>query len=210
MDAVASANQAYKDLRFAKISEVFAQDRELSLHEIGCGLGHYYEFLKKHEQDKEIVYSGSDVTEAFVSACREAYPECSFALRDILTEEPSDRYDYVVLPGVFYHLAGVEPAVYYEYVKSMLRMAYSMCKRGMAVNLITKQCEFFREDLFYCQAGEMLDFALRELSRFAAIDHSYALYEFTLRVYAPQYIEAQHPDPAFAKYFRRSGRTAGA
>lgn len=202
VDAVASGKQIYKDLRFERISRVFGDDSELTVHEIGCGLGHYHEFLKSRFPDRKIVYSGSEVTPDFVSACRAKFPDCAFFLRDLASEPCDETYDYIVLPGVFYHSAGGDAATFFEYCKTLLRQAFSMSRRGIAVNFITGFSDYFRDDLFYCDVGSLLAFVAQELSRFFVLDHAYPLYEFTLSVYAAGHIASRHREGEFARYFR--------
>ncbi|HEO69916.1 MAG TPA: hypothetical protein ENN80_01535, partial [Candidatus Hydrogenedentes bacterium] len=101
--AVASGQQIYKDLRFQRLSRVFESVLAFSLHDVGMGLGHYYEYLKKNFPDRKIAYSGSEVVEDFYDHCRRQYPECTFFLRDFSAEEIEESYDYVVFGGTFYH-----------------------------------------------------------------------------------------------------------
>lgn len=202
VDAVASGKQIYKDLRYERISKVLGDDSDATVHEIGCGLGHYYEFLTSRFPDKRITYSGSDVTPGFVSACRDKFPRSAFFLRDLATEPCEDSYDYIVLPGVFYHLAGTDEVAFFEYCKALLKQAFSMSRRGIAVNFITGFREYSREDLFYCDVGPLLTFVVQELSRFFVLDHAYPLYEFTLSVYTEDCIASRNMDDAFTRYFR--------
>lgn len=62
VDAVASGQQVYKDLRYEKLSRLFCGDDLFSIHDVGFGIGHYYEYLKSRFPEKNIIYSGSEVT----------------------------------------------------------------------------------------------------------------------------------------------------
>lgn len=211
VDAVASSKQIYKDLRYERLSRVFGEDRELTVHEIGCGLGHYYEYLASRFPDRKIAYSGSEVTPEFVAACREKFPQCQFFLRDVTSEPCDERYDYVVLPGVFYHLVSADAAAFFEYCKTLLDRAFLMCRRAIAVNFVTGFCDYFRDDLFYCDVKGLLEFVTCELSRFFVLDHAYPLYEFTLHIFKPEYVRSLHPAGEFEKYHRGTvvGRPEG-
>ena len=70
VDAVASGKKAYKELRYERLSKVFERDTEFSIHDVGFGVGSYLEYLSAKHSDKNIVYSGSEVTEEFVNYCK--------------------------------------------------------------------------------------------------------------------------------------------
>src|SRR5690554_1889033 len=83
VDAVASGNQAYKELRYEKLCRLFSGDRSFSLHDVGCGIGHLRDYLDRHHAAREIAYSGSEITPEFVTVCRERFPDSSFEFRDL-------------------------------------------------------------------------------------------------------------------------------
>ena len=43
--AVGSESMAHKHLRYAKLAEIFADEREFTVHDIGAGIGHFCDFL---------------------------------------------------------------------------------------------------------------------------------------------------------------------
>lgn len=201
-EAVGSEVQSYKELRYEKLSKVFGTDANFTLHDIGMGLGHYYEFLKSNYLDRNIVYSGSDVVEDFVTFCRRQYPECEFHHRDVSRENTTATYDYVVLAGTFYHKETNTTEEWWSFVERMLQSAFWMANRGIAVNMNTQFCDYFRDELFYCDIPRLLDLVSSRMSRFFTIDHAYPLYEFTLCVYKPAIVRQAYPHSDFDKWFR--------
>jgi len=199
--AVASGEQIYKDLRYKYLSNVFGNNLAFSLHDVGFGLGHYWEYLKNEYSDRKVEYSGSEVVPAFVKFCEDKYPEGRFYLRDILSSPDTEKYDYIVFGGTFYHLAGISSEKMLEYVLMMLQKAFSMCRRGVVVNFVTSYCEYSSDDLFYCSPAFMLDYVVRNISRFCTIEHNSPLYEFTLCIYKSEYVEEEYPQDEFKKYF---------
>lgn len=204
VDAVASGKQIYKNLRYDRISRVFGDDEELTLHDVGCGLGHYYEFLQTRFPERKIQYSGSEVTPAFVSYCKERYPGCEFHLRDIGKEKCPDRHDYLVFGGTFYHPCETSRSDWERFMFRLLARAFSMARKGIAFNVITQYCDFYEKGLYYCNVPKILDFITDELSRFFVVDHSYPLYEMTIMVYRHDVIQQQYPQPEYEKYFNSS------
>jgi hypothetical protein len=202
VEAVASGKQVYKDLRYEKLCRVFERDRECSLHDVGFGLGHLYEYMKRQFPEKAVRYSGSEVTPQFVEHCTRAYPESHFVGRDLADGPFEDRYDYLVFGGTFYHLADTPAPEFGDYVRRTLSSAFAMCNRGIAFNFITGYVDYRLDGLFYGEVPEVVDFVARDLSRFFGIDHAYPLYEYTVCVYRDQYIASLYPDEAFHKYYK--------
>ncbi|MFA4851413.1 MAG: class I SAM-dependent methyltransferase [Bacteroidales bacterium] len=201
-EAVASGKQIYKDLRYSGLAKIFGADPEFSVHDIGCGLGHFYEFLRKRFSKRVIEYSGTEIVPEFVAFCEEKYPECKFYKRDIVSGKVKGKYDYVVFGGTFYHLAGAPAAKMQEFMLKMLKKGFAMCRKGMAVNFITSYCEYFYDDLFYCSPAFILDYVVKNLSRYFTLEHNNPLYEFTLCVYKDKYLKNAFSRKEFEKYFK--------
>ena len=110
VQAVGSESLAHKHLRYAKLAEIFSQREgaEFSIHDIGCGVGDFYDWLKQSGHDlKHISYSASEITPEYCEIARQRHPEVQFYSRDISTEPVADRYDYVILSGVFHQQGDV-------------------------------------------------------------------------------------------------------
>jgi len=189
--------------RFVRLARVFdAEDGPFTVHEIGCGLGDLGGYLAdRHPLAR---YSGSDVCEEFVDACRSRFPEGRFELRDVTAELPDDRYDYVVQSGTLNGRLGTSNAEWTEFVFDLTRAMYRMAGRGVATNFLSSygDADRKREDLHYQDPIAIVDFVRGELSRHWEIDAAGPLYEFTLRIYRPGYVASRYPDAAFTRYFR--------
>jgi hypothetical protein len=200
--AVASGEQTYKNLRYEKLSAVLNRDNNFTVHDIGCGLSHYYDFLKLNYPDKKIEYSGSDITPEFVEYSKKAHPECEYYLHDLSTTPSSERYDYVIYGGVFYHLAGSTSEEFEVFMKNILRNGFDSAKRGISFNFVTSYVDYKLDDLFYINLSSVIDFVASSLSRFFTIDHSTPLFEYTVCVYKKEYIKELYSEKVFDKYLR--------
>lgn len=202
VDAVASGEQVYKDLRYEKLSAVFADDRDFSIHDVGFGLGHYYEYMKHTRPGLAFTYSGSEVTRSFVDHCQKAYPDLSFFHRDLAKKAFEEKYDYLIFGGTFYHKVDTPDADFEEFIFSILQNAFAMARKGISFNFITDFVDYRYEDLYYAKIAAISKFVRHNLSRFFTIDHSSPLFEFTVSVYTEDHISEKYPDKAFHKYFK--------
>ena len=104
--SVASGNPEAKYVRYRQLSGIFSQDASFTLHDVGFGLGHYYDFIKERFPEKAITYSGSEVTTEFVTHCREKYSGVEFLHRDLSSQPFEEAYDYFIFAGTFTTVQG--------------------------------------------------------------------------------------------------------
>lgn len=201
VDAVASGKNEYKHLRYSKLSKLFGEDKEFTVHDVGMGLGHFYEYLKENFKEREIVYSGTEIVNDFYLHCKKHNPECNFYLRDLVGTANVDKYDYVILGGTFYHQCDVSRNDWENYIYKLLSRAFSMARKGISFNLITQYCDYYEKGLYYCNVPKLLDFVVGNLSRFFNIDHAYPLYELTVCVYKEDFMRSGFTSKEYDKYF---------
>ncbi|MDH3629361.1 MAG: class I SAM-dependent methyltransferase [Acidobacteriota bacterium] len=188
--------------RFHRLSLAFADMKEpFSVHEVGCGLGHYGDYLKRHHP--LATYSGSDIIETFVDHCRERFPDDTFHHRDLVADNVAERYDWVMLSGLF-NLKLAQPRdVWQDFVWQMLTEMYRLCRHGIGCNFVTSYVDEGRErsEIFYQDPRTLIDFATRHLSRHVEYDGAGPLYDYTVRIYRPEHIRRDYADAAFDHYF---------
>jgi len=202
--ALGHRDRATQAERFARLARVFGRERRFSVHELGCGLGHFGEYLAAEHSGAE--YSGSDLVEEFLEVCRRRHPQGRFHLRDVTAQLPAERYDFVTQSGAFNGRLDAEPAAWQAFIERALRAMYAMARCGIASNFLSRYCdpERMRPELHYQDPAQLTDFVVRELSRHYEIDSGGPLYEFTLRVYRPEYVRRAYGAPEFDRYFASS------
>ncbi len=77
-----------------------------------------------------------------------------------------------------------------------------MSKKGIAVNFISPFVDFYQENIYYADFFKLINFIRDDLSRFFTINHSYALFEFTVFIYRENYIKNKYSEKEFKKYFK--------
>jgi Methyltransferase domain len=191
--------------RFSMLTRCFERETStFTVHEIGCALGHFGQYLKDHFP--QAVFSGSDIYPPFVDACRQRFPVNEFFVRDITDKLPEDRYDYVVLCGTF-NIPGNTPRDEWQaFLYSMLSAMYGLARKAIGATFLTTYFDPGRDrpDLFYQDEKRLMDFCVRTLSRHFELDEFGPLYEYGLRVYRPEYVRTLYPQNAFAKYFKKT------
>jgi SAM-dependent methyltransferase len=163
----------------------------VSLLDFGCGLSHLYEYIRRNQLD-HIQYSGLDISERFLTECRRKFPATSYYHIDVLdtAAPPMPAFDYVVMNGIFTYMGRASDADKFAFLRALIRRVFEIAKIGIAFNVISKQVEWERDDLFHLPLDPLLTFLSREVSRHVVIRHDYGLYEYTVYIYktptAPQ------------------------
>jgi cyclopropane fatty-acyl-phospholipid synthase-like methyltransferase len=177
--------------RFGMLGRLFEHEKEpFTVHEIGCSMGDFGDFLR--ERYPLARFSGSDIYPPFVELCRQRFAEGEFYVRDVSERLPDDRYDYVVTCGTFNILGESPRAEWQAYIYQMLDAMYALARRGIGLTFLTTYYDPGRNraDLFYQDEKELMDFATRNLSRHFMLDEMGPLYEYSLRVYRPEYVQS--------------------
>lgn len=198
--AVASESFVHKRLRFEKISEIFADDNNFSIHDVGMGMGHYYEYLKSEHSNKRIIYSGSEITKEYYDYCCLNFPKQSFFYRDLVNEAVNERYDYVVLSGVFHQIRNNKRSDWETFMRLLLKKCFGIANKGIVFNCLTDRVDYFKENNFYCNLNKLQDFIVEELSRYYNITQSYPIFEATIFVFTKNYVKSKYQNPELQKY----------
>jgi hypothetical protein len=202
--AVSSESMNHKHLRFKKISTIFEKDDDFSLHDVGMGIADFKKFLLRDYPDKNIIYSGSDILPEYCDKAKATFPSDTFYLRDISEAVPPDHYDYVILSGVFHQKRNIHIPMWEKFLEKMISSAFSICKKGIAFNVISPFVDYYQPEVYYCNLPKLLFFINDSMSRFFSIFHDYALFEITIFVYKEEFIQKKYPENEFVKYFKTS------
>jgi SAM-dependent methyltransferase len=159
-------------------------DANPSLLDFGCGLGHLYGFLCKNDLGA-IRYTGLDILPRFIELCRAKYPEMEFVCADLLNSPLADlpRCDYVIANGVFTEKRELSFDEMVGYFEAMVSRLFVLAKVGIAFNVMSKQVDWERDDLFHLPMDTLAWFLTRNVTRHFVIRNDYGLYEYTVYAY---------------------------
>lgn len=192
-------------LRFQKISELFQYERsnQFSVHEIGCGLAHFKEFLINYPVS--VSYSGSDIIAEFIEHNIKKYPDCSFYVENVATDLKSINdhmkgCDYYFLNGTFHTKEQNTIEEWEKFIYKSTSNMFKMAKKGICINFLTSHSGFFNDVLYYADPMSIFNWCLINCSRFISICHDIPLYEFFVYIYKEDFIKSVFPE--FPKYFK--------
>lgn len=140
--------------RFALLTDIGPISREGSVLDVGCGLGHLCDFLRKHGWKGK--YTGVDINPDMVRSAKKRLPEDNFICKDILTEDFDKRYDYVFCGATIQHrpkYANPE-----GYLKQMVKKMFSLTKKALAFDIFSNRVDYTDEDKLYVDPMRLLSF----------------------------------------------------
>ncbi len=177
-------NQNDVDKRYKVMLDIIANENQNnSLLDFGCGAGHLLDYIHKH-QLTNIDYSGLDISPKFISLCKSKFPSNTFLCTDIL-ENPNviPYFDYIIMNGVFTEKRELTFNDMLGYFKKVITILYPKANTGMAFNVMSKQVDWERDDLFHLPLDILADFLTRQVSRHFVIRNDYDLYEYSVYLF---------------------------
>ncbi|MBU9619655.1 class I SAM-dependent methyltransferase [Burkholderia multivorans] len=154
-----------------------------TLLDFGCGASHLYQYMIDRDVNG-LSYTGLDASEAFCDLSQRKYPGNEYVCVDVLAEpDRLGEYDYIVMNGVFTEKRELGYDEMFDYFARMLRVVFPKARKGIAFNVMSKEVDWERDDLFHVPVTQLTHFVARELSRHYVVRHDYGLYEYTTYVY---------------------------
>lgn len=177
--------------RFKIMTDLIKNSESCRLLDLGCGNGAFYSYLKSHRPD--ISYSGWDISNKFIELCKKKYPKGNFKVVDILDPtsitypvfNTAHPFDYVVMNGIFTVKNNLSFDQMLSFFKEMLLEVYNNYTGiGLAFNVMSKNVDWERDDLFHLSHDLLTDFICKQLkTRNYVIRNDYGLYEYTTYIY---------------------------
>jgi len=164
---------------------ILPADRNVSVQvlDFGCGASHLYEYILTRRMDR-LSYSGLDLSEKFIELSKSKFPAVNYYCVDLLNEGATiPNFDYIVMNGVFTEKCELSFDEMFSYFKRLTAKVFDHAEVGIAFNVMSKQVDWERDDLFHLPFDMLASFLTREVSRNFVFRHDYGLYQYTTYVY---------------------------
>jgi 2-polyprenyl-3-methyl-5-hydroxy-6-metoxy-1,4-benzoquinol methylase len=152
-----------------------------SFLDVGCGYGGLLAHAR--ERGLAITYTGVDACQEMIRYAQEHHREGTFICSDIFDFWPPDQYDFVVCNGILTLklTAGIQEMK--VFAQALIKKMFSMCRGGIAFNVMSSHVNFMVANLYYRDPAEFLAWCMAEVWSRARLDHAYRLYEYTIYLY---------------------------
>ena len=200
-EATYNQNQSIQQLRFSRLLEALDLNQKATVHDVGCGICDLYQYLV--QRYPKVSYSGTEIVPEMGKLAASKYPEINVSIRDLIASDVTDRYDYLVLSGVFNLPGGTDRGEWRAFSRALLARMYGMSTKGIAFNFLNASAaEYLHPDMHYENPDDIAKFCSSNFSRFVYVDQSYPLFEFTTTVLKPEFVREKYSDPAYQRYIK--------
>jgi len=170
-----------------------------SIHDFGCGVGDLHKYLLYN--NIKHIYSGTEIVPEMVKEIKNKYPYVKILNRDIMKEKITyEEYDYVISSGTF-NRKNIKFGNWENYVFLLIKKLFSMSKIAFGFNFLTTYNNFESDDCLYLDPRKIIDYCIKNISRFFIIDFSIPLYDGSFIIYKEDYIKKKYKKNEYKKYF---------
>ena len=165
--------------RFSElIKHIDLNDSKKSLLDIGCGNCGLYKFL--NYSGYRGTYTGYDINENLLNQAKMRFSNINVKCIDIIEDgDVSDKYNYVVMSGLFNVNVGQSIAWTYSFIKKM----FDLCSDCISFNAISTFVNFREDEMFYLDPLTTVDYCIRELSPRVTLCHHNLPYNYTITIF---------------------------
>jgi ubiquinone/menaquinone biosynthesis C-methylase UbiE len=174
---LASGPEERHHLRFSILKEVGIANGH-SVLDVGCGFGDFSGWLER--QGVEVAYTGVDINPRLIDTARKRYPRARFEVVDLQESTFSESFDFVVSSSAFN--LKLQTIDNYTFASDMLRRAYAVARRGVAVDFLSSYADFYGDEAFHYEPERMLALA-KAITKRVCLRHDYPLFEFCVYLY---------------------------
>ena len=166
--------------RFTQMSHAIMQLDPGSICDVGCGTGDYLAFLRSNGFSG--VYVGLDLSKRMVEAASMNYVHDGKAT--FVTKLSSNPVDVTVASGIFNVKGMTAEEDWWHYVKSVIVDMWENSNLGISFNVLSKYSDegLRKENLYYADPNEMVDYCAQKFSTNLILDHSYGQFDMTITV----------------------------
>ncbi len=156
-------------------------DTKPSLLDVGCGYGSLLDLV--HERGLSLTYTGIDVCAPMIDFAKCRHTNSEWLIGDVLAMDAARRFDYVVCNGVLTQKLGASIHDMDLFLRALVTQMFSLCRIGIAFNVMTTHVNFMASNLYYRNPAELLGWCMSALSSKVKLDHAYPMYEYTIYLY---------------------------
>jgi SAM-dependent methyltransferase len=181
-----STNKTQK-IRFNKIYEA-GHFNNKKIHDVGCGLAHFYQFLKNKKI--KFTYIGSDISKEMINCAKNNYVNKKINLLNINLLEINNKTmlkklsaDFVVANGLFTVKTNLSNKYWWLFIRKMLKKMFYITEECLVFNCMKTDVDYKDKHLYYQSLDKLLKFIEKNLSKKIVIKQDYQLYEFMVYIY---------------------------
>lgn len=170
------------NIRYDNLIRHFSISEGTSILDVGCGFGDINKYLAEKGYS-EYYYMGIDITDEFIDVAKKTYREhnINFKAGDFLSTEFKQKFDYILMSGVFNYRLNMNSDENYEYLFDFVNKAFRICSKGVSFNFIIDIVDFKNNNVAYHNPSIVLEYAYK-LSKRICFYNDYMPFESSVYI----------------------------
>ncbi len=149
----------------------------ITIGDLGCGYGAFFDFLAALPQMPQFEYFGYDISSDMIALARERIGDSRATFQ--VTDRPLRTTDFIFVSGTYNLHIDVEHRRWTDFVKTSLAQLWPGAGKGLAFNMLAKHHRKRLDGLYYADSQEFLEYCARFSSDITLIE-DYPLDEWTI------------------------------
>ena len=164
--------------RFHFLTEIDNFGSKDSVLDIGCAFGDLEPYLRGIGWRGR--YKGIDIVPSLIEAGLKKHPNLDIVTLDIQNDKLPEKFDWVFSSGAL--TSKTKDINSYDHLEQMLEIMYSLCNKGVSVNLLSPFVDYESDINFHPELPKFFDI-VNKISKRYSLRFDYMPYEFTLYMY---------------------------
>src|SRR5438477_8613756 len=153
-------NETDRQTRFSVMLALLAEETadRVELLDFACGTGELLRHLQRLGRPS-VSYQGVDISRSALEFARAKFPDAKLTPLDIL--EATDQEvanlacDYCLINGLFTIKGALSDDLMWDFTTRVIRRLWPITRKALAFNVMSKQVEYERADLFHVSLDRM-------------------------------------------------------
>ena len=130
-----------------------------------------------------INYEGLEISKLLFEQIKKKYTNVNFHNLNILEDTFQNKYDFIIINGVFTSKPGMNDEEIWDFFKNMIKRIYDNINIGVSFNIMSPVVDYKEDFLFYLSYDKLSFFLKNNFNKNFIINQAYGGWEYTVYLF---------------------------